>query len=193
MRITAGEFRGRILQVPKGDAIRPTSDRTRQAIFNIIFSGNWLEDGEEFDLEGAAVLDVFCGTGALGLEAISRGAESCTFIDKDRTSIECAKANAEMLKLGSRASFILREAAKIGPKPVALQPARMVFVDPPYRKDLVPPALLALSDGGWIETGAVVIVETESTIAGNDLVNLPFELRDTRPYGDTLIRILRKI
>lgn len=193
MRITAGEFRGRILQVPKGDAVRPTSDRTRQAIFNIIFSGNWLDDGEEFDLDGATVMDVFCGTGSLGLEAISRGAESCVFVDKDRISIECAKANAEMLKLGPRASFILREAAKIGPKPAAVKAAKMVFIDPPYRKDLVPPALQVLCEGGWIETGAVVIVETESTVAADDLAGLPFDLRDTRPYGDTLIRILRKI
>ena len=193
MRITAGEFRGRILQVPKGDAVRPTSDRTRQAIFNIIFSGNWLDDGEEFDLDDAAVMDVFCGTGSLGLEAISRGAESCIFVDKDRISIECARANAEMLKLGTRASFIPREAAKIGPKPPTTKAAKMVFVDPPYRKDLVPPALQALCDGGWIETGALVIVETESTVADDDLAGLPFDLRDTRPYGDTLIRILRKI
>jgi 16S rRNA (guanine966-N2)-methyltransferase len=192
MRITAGEFRGRVLQAPEGDAVRPTSDRTRQAIFNIIFSGNWLDDGEEFDLNGANVLDVFCGTGALGLEAMSRGAGSCVFVDKDRTSIECVKGNAEMLKLGPRASFILREAAKIGPKPAAMPMARMVFLDPPYRKDLVPPALQALSEGGWIETGALVIVETESAVAADDLAGLPFDLRDTRAYGDTLIRFLRK-
>lgn len=192
MRITAGEFRGRVLQAPKGDTVRPTSDRTRQAIFNIIFSGNWLDEGEEFDLEGATVLDVFCGTGALGLEAISRGADTCVFVDKDRTSIECTKANAEMLKLGPRATFILREAAKIGPKPAAIQPARIVFIDPPYRKDLVPSALQALSEGGWIETGALVVVETESGIAEGDLAGLPFDVRDTRAYGDTLIRFLRK-
>lgn len=193
MRIIAGEFRGRVLQVPKGDAVRPTSDRTRQAIFNIIYSGKWLEDGEEFDLGEAAVMDVFCGTGALGLEAISRGAPSCIFIDKDRISLDCARANAEMVKAGTRASFMLSEAAKLGPKPENVPAAQMVFIDPPYRKGLTVPALKAMVDGGWLSNGAILIVETESDVADGDLAGLPFVVRDTRSYGDTLIRILRKI
>lgn len=193
MRITAGEFRGRVLQVPKGDAVRPTSDRTRQAIFNIIYSGKWLEDGEEFDFGEAAVMDVFCGTGALGLEALSRGAQSCVFIDNDRNSLDCARGNAEMVKAGERASFILREAAKLGPKPENVTASRMVFIDPPYRKNLVTPALRALVEGGWLAEGAVLIVETESNMSEGDLAGLPFSVRDTRRYGETLIRILRKI
>lgn len=192
MRITAGEFKGRVLQVPKGDAVRPTSDRTRQAIFNILYSGKWLQDGEEFDLGAAVIMDVFCGTGALGLEALSRGAASCVFVDKDRVSLDCARANAVLVKAGERASFILSEAAKLGPKPAKANQAHIVFIDPPYRKMLVAPALAALNGGGWLADGAIAIVETESDVAADDLAGLPFAVRDARSYGDTLIRILRK-
>lgn len=190
MRITGGEFRGRVLQVPKGDAVRPTSDRTRQAVFNILTAGRW-RSAKDWNVVDAQAMDVFCGTGALGLEAISRGAQSCIFIDKDKTSLSFARTNAEALKLGDRAQFILREAAKIGPRPVSMQQASLVFLDPPYRKNLVAPALAALVEGDWLLPAAIIMVETENNIAADDLSALPFDCLDTRPYGDTLVRILR--
>lgn len=193
MRITGGEFRGRILQVPKGDAVRPTSDRTRQAMFNIITAGRWRLDGDGFTLDDAHVIDVFCGTGALGLEALSRGAASGVFIDKDKTSLAFAKQNAEMLKVGNQASFFLKEASKIGMKPVALHAASLIFLDPPYRKQLVAPALMALIEGGWMAPSAIVVIETEKDVAADDLAVLPFVCLDARSYGDTLVRILKYI
>lgn len=190
MRITGGEYRGRVLQAPKGNAVRPTSDRTRQAVFNILTAGRWRSVDDGFDLDDAQVMDIFCGTGALGLEAISRGARACAFVDKDRTSLSIATANAQMLKLDN-VSFLLRDAAKMGARPVHQDPADLVFIDPPYRKGLVFPALSALVDGGWLNPHAVLVIETENDPAEDDIAGLPFDVLDGRSYGDTFIRILR--
>lgn len=189
MRITAGEFRGRNLLVPKGDHIRPTSDMTRQAIFNILNSGRFLAD-IDFDLVDAQVIDAFCGTGALGLESLSRGAAGCVFIDKDRASLASAKQNAENFRIESGVHFILKEAAKIGPKPDYIPAANLFFVDPPYRKALIPPALGALAENGWLAPSALGVLESETRIADDELSGLPFDVLDTRPYGDTLVRIV---
>lgn len=190
MRITGGAFRGRVLRAPKGNAVRPTSDRTRQAIFNVLMGGRFLAE-VDFSLEGANVLDVFCGTGALGLEALSRGALHCTFIDCDRTSLAVTRENADALALGAQTQFLLRDATKLGDRPRDMTPVTLVFVDPPYRKELVTPTLKALFSGGWLADGAILVVETEANIAVAVSEDLPFEVLDARPYGDTLIRVMQ--
>jgi 16S rRNA (guanine966-N2)-methyltransferase len=190
MRITGGEFRGRTLQAPKGEMVRPTSDRTRQAVFNILTAGRW-RSAEDWDVVDSQVMDVFCGTGALGLEALSRGAQNCIFIDNDKTSLAFARKNAEVLNLNERAQFTLREAAKIGPRQTSIRQANLVFLDPPYRKNLVAPALAALVEGDWLLPAAIIMVETESNIAADEFSDLPFDCLDMRTYGDTLVRILR--
>ena len=188
MRITGGEFRGRTIKAPSGLKVRPTTDKNRQAIFNII-----QKYGHPVD---SHVLDIFCGTGALGLESISRGASSCTFVDKDRVSIAIARENADALGVNGYANFIQKEAAKIGPRPAGVAQADLVFVDPPYRQGLIYPALAALvqSSSGknaWLAPHALLVVESETEIADDELAELPFDLLDTRPDGDTLIRLLR--
>jgi 16S rRNA (guanine966-N2)-methyltransferase len=188
MRITGGEYRGRTIKAPQGLNVRPTTDKNRQAIFNII-----QKYGHPVD---SHVLDIFCGTGALGLESISRGASSCTFVDKDKTSIAFARENADALGVNSYATFIHREAAKIGPRPAGVAQADLVFVDPPYRQGLIYPALAALvqsasGKNAWLAPQALVVVESETEISDEELADLPFDLLDARPYGDTLIRLLR--
>lgn len=189
MRITAGEYRGRNLIVPKGDGVRPTSDMTRQAMFNILVSGRFLSE-IDFELVDAQVLDVFCGTGALGLEALSRGAAGCVFVDKEKTSLACARQNAENFRIESGVQFILKDATKIGPRPANVPAATLVFVDPPYRKGLIAPTLAALVENGWLARSALGVLESETRIADDELSHLPFDLLDKRPYGDSVVRIV---
>lgn len=171
MRIVAGEFGGRRLQVPKNRDIRPTSDKVRGAIFNALMSKG--------EIEGACVLDLFCGTGALGLEAMSRGASRCTFIDKARESLGLAKANAQ--DLGVQADFLLKDAAKIS----GLEAFSLVFLDPPYEQELVIPVLNNLDEQQLLETEAVLVVETEKGFSWPG--HSSYELLDERLYGDTKI------
>jgi len=161
MRITSGIYRGRNLIVPKGDAVRPTSDRMRQAMFNILTAGRFLDSSEtdiEFDLDGAFVLDAFCGTGALGLEAISRGAVGCVFIDKDKTSLNCARDNVANCKIDTNVHFLLQDSGKLGVKPGSVPQANLALLDPPSRKGLVDPALSARAKNGWMATSAIAAV-----------------------------------
>jgi 16S rRNA (guanine966-N2)-methyltransferase len=188
MRITGGEFRGRVIKAPDGLNVRPTTDKNRQAIFNII-----QKYGHPVD---SHVLDIFCGTGALGLEAVSRGALSCTMVDKDKTSIAYARENTAMLGINSYVTFIQKEAARIGPRPSGVAQADLVFIDPPYRQGLIYPALAALTGAAvgknaWLAPQAIIVIESETAAPGDELSGLPFDLLDTRPYGDTMIRILR--
>lgn len=186
MRITGGEHRGRILQAPKGDAVRPTSDKIRQAIFNILIKYGLPAD--------AHVLDMFAGTGALGLEALSRGASSCVFFDKIRAHLDCARTNAETVNAGN-AQFLLRDATKPGPRLPDQAQADLVFIDPPYRQGLITPVLAALvaegPENGWLAPSAIAVLESEREDLDDVLSALPFALLDSRPYGDTLIRMIR--
>jgi len=185
VRIVAGKHRGRRLEVPAGRDVRPTSDRTRQSLFNILSHGDWMEDGAD-TLDGADVLDAFCGTGALALEALSYGAARAALLDKARSSLEVARRNAEMLGEGAQCRFILGDAAKPPPAPFA---ARLVFLDPPYGQDLSPPALTGLSRAGWIAPGALVCVE----VGADDGFAPPpgFEALDVRDYAQARIHFLR--
>ncbi|MFY8093398.1 MAG: RsmD family RNA methyltransferase [Niveispirillum sp.] len=185
MRIVAGKHRGRRLEAPTGRDVRPTSDRTRQSLFNILAHGDWMEDGADL-LEGADVLDAFCGTGALALEALSHSAARAAFLDKSRASLDMARRNAEMLREAGQCRFILGDAAQPPPAPFA---ARLAFLDPPYGKDLSTPALTGLSRAGWLAVGALVCVE----VGAEDVFAPPsgFEPLDARDYSQARIHFLR--
>ena len=171
MRIIAGELKGRRLLSPAGQAIRPTSDRAREALFNI------LEHGAPA-LRGARFLDLFCGTGAVGLEAHSRGAHEVMLVDHDRDALRLARANLE--RIGSPASvrLLARDATRLGPAP---HPFDLAFLDPPYRSGLAGAALEDLLRGGWLDPEARVVLELAAT---EDLA-LPhgFTLDRERRYG----------
>ncbi len=153
MRIVAGAWRGRTLAVPAGQATRPTADRVRQALFDMLMHAPW---GGRALLEGAQVLDGFAGTGALGLEALSRGAAHATFVEKDRAALAVLRANVAACRAEARCSVVAGDvlALPVGPA------CGLVFLDPPYGQDLVPRALAALRVAGRVAAGAVVVAET---------------------------------
>ena len=164
--------------------MRPTSDRTRQSLFNILAHGDW-EGQEDGVLEGAIVLDAFCGTGALALEALSRGAAQALFLDKARSSLDMARRNAQTLGETGNSRFILGDAAR---PPLAPDAATLVFLDPPYGQDLAAPALTGLAGAGWIAAEALVCVEV-----GAKEPFLPpagFVLLDERDYSQARILFL---
>ncbi len=183
MRIVAGTWRGRPLAAPEGRDVRPTSDRTREAIFNKLAHG-W--DPEDFTLHGARVLDAFAGTGALGLEALSRGGAHATFMDASPDSLRVLHANVEALSAQRQVSIVRGDATRPPPAP---EGCRLVLMDPPYASGLETPALVALAAQGWIAPGAVVVVETPT---GRDMV-VPagFTAVDTRTYGRAQVSFLR--
>ena len=179
MRIIAGRHRGVALSAPKDDRIRPTSDRVREAIFNIIVHGGFAPS-----LEGTRVLDLFAGTGALGLEALSRGASFVTFVDDHAQSRALIRRNIEMLQAGGRTKVWQRDAKALGPLPRG-EPYDIVFLDPPYGRALLEPAIRSLIEGGWIRPRAAIIAEFESTASPVAIES--FELAADRVYGDTRV------
>jgi 16S rRNA (guanine966-N2)-methyltransferase len=186
MRITGGAWRGRKLVGPSGQganaAIRPTSDRLRESLFNILAHG--LGD----PMTGARVIDLFAGTGALGLEALSRGARFALLVDDGAEARALIRANVEALGCGGATRVFRRDATKLGAAPAG-EPFTLAFLDPPYGKGLAEPALAALRDGGWLAAGALCIVEEtgEARIA----VPAGFEQVDRRDYGETQMLIVR--
>jgi 16S rRNA (guanine966-N2)-methyltransferase len=153
MRIVAGEWRGRTLTAPAGAATRPTADRVRQALFDMIAHAPW---GGRALLEGADVLDAFAGTGALGLEALSRGAAHASFFEPDRAAMASLRANILAYKAAARTTVLAADATDPPPG----QPCRLVFLDPPYGQSLVPRAVAALRRTGWVAADAVLVAET---------------------------------
>ncbi len=183
MRIVGGKFKGHSLASPSGQSTRPTSDRTREAIFNILAHGI---DG--LDLEGTRVLDLFAGTGALGLEALSRGAKFAQFIDESAEARGLIRRNADSLGLIGQCKIWRRDATRLGPCPP--QPVfDLVFADPPYGKGLGEKALKSLVDGGWLVPGAVVVLEEAVKAEIAEVAGLT--QIDRRDYGDTQVRIYR--
>lgn len=184
MRIVAGKHRGRRIQAPAGRDTRPTTDRTREAIFNILAHSGWGPDGGS-PVEGAVVLDGFCGTGALGLEALSRGAARALFLDLGRGALDAVRANIAELDEGARA-IVLR--ADVTKPPAAREAASLLFLDPPYDQDLAPKALAGLARSGWLRPGAVAVVEE----AAGAVVEPPpgFAVLEERRYGDTQVIFL---
>lgn len=184
MRITGGEFGGRIIEAPKGRYIRPTSDKVRLAIFNMLNNRGLVED--------AVVIDAFCGTGALGIEALSWGAAQCLFIDKSRDSLDLAKRNCTTLKI-ENVSFLLKDSVKMAPKPESVPAATLVFLDPPYRKDLVPQSLESLSRNGWLsQIGHSILCETEAQADLGALTQAGYDILATKDYGDTRVVLAQK-
>ena len=178
MRIVAGAWRGRVLVAPPGSATRPTADRVRQALFDMLMHAEW---GGRAVLEGAVVLDVFAGTGALGLEALSRGAASACFIENDPAALKALRANVAACRAADRVEVVAGDALQVqgragsgvprlagGASPASAAtgnkqdggPASLVFLDPPYGHDLVPRALAKLRDAGRILHGALIVAET---------------------------------
>jgi len=184
MRVVGGRLRGRALAAPKGQAIRPTSDRLRESLFNILAHAYGDPVG------GARVLDLFAGTGALGIEAISRGADFCLFVDEGAEARALIRQNVDALGLGRVTRVFRRDATKLGAAhPV--EPFRLVFLDPPYRKGLALPALAALRDGGWLLPEAIVVVEE----AADAELTAPagYEELERRSYDDTMVVFLRAL
>ncbi len=184
MRIVGGKFRGRSIAAPSGALTRPTSDKVRESLFNILAHG---VDGP--DIEGARVLDFFAGSGGLGLEALSRGAAYCLFVDDNADARGAIRENIEALGLTGASKVWRRDATKLGPAP-PMQPFQLLFADPPYGKGLGELALGAAAAGSWLAPGAVCILEERADAA---IATPPeFEAMDTRSYGDTALHFFRK-
>ena len=183
MRIVGGRLRGRALAAPKSPGIRPTADRLRESLFNI------LAHAYADPVSGARVLDLFAGTGALGLEAISRGAAFALFVDDGADARALMRQNVEALGLAAIARIFRRDATKLGPAhPV--EPFGLVFLDPPYRKGLAERALVSAREGGWLTDEALVVVEEAA-----DAFKTPegFEEIERRTYDDTEFVFLRSL
>src|ERR671925_1491155 len=182
MRVVGGRLKGRNLASPSSRDIRPTADRLRESVFNI------LVHAYDNPLQGARVLDLFAGTGALGIEAISRGAAFALFVDNGTEARALLRNNVEALALGGVTKVFRRDAANLGPAhPV--EPFSLVFLDPPYAKGLAERALVSLRDGGWLTPGALLVVE-EAKAAGFAVPEGFVEL-ERRAYDDTEFAFLR--
>jgi len=181
MRIVGGRLRGRVLQAPASRDIRPTSERLRESIFDI------LTHRHEGAVEGAQVVDLFAGSGALAIEALSRGARTALFIDNGAEARALLRANVESLGLGGVTRIFRADATKLGRAPAG-DPFTLAFLDPPYDKGLAGPALAGLVDGGWLAKGALVVVE-ESAKADIG-APAPLSVVDERTYGETKVVFL---
>jgi 16S rRNA (guanine966-N2)-methyltransferase len=181
MRVVGGRLRSRPLAGPKSHAVRPTSDRAREALFNI------LAHAYGDPVSGARVLDLFAGTGALGIEAISRGAAFALFVDEGVEARSLLRANTETLGLGGVTRIFRRDATKLGPC-YPLEPFSLVFADPPYGKGLAEKALVSARDGGWLKPQALIVVEEA---AGAFITPDGFTELERRAYDDTEFVFLR--
>ncbi len=184
MRIVGGDWRGRGLAAPGAEAgpdrLRPTSDRVRENLFNVLMGGRYGDP-----VSGMRVLDLFAGTGALGLEALSRGAAFCTFVDNGRRARSLIRQNLDRFGANDRADLLFGDALKLGPN--AAPPARLVFLDPPYGRTLGARALEAGRLNGWIAADALILWEENAP----QPAPAGFIERERRRYGDTWITILQ--
>ena len=185
MRIVGGKHRGRTLKAPAGLDVRPTSDRVRESLFNVLAHGLGVE------WEGTSVVDVYAGTGALGLEALSRGAAHATFIDHAGAANKAIRENAAALGEWRNVTLLKLDAARLAPPPLAAQaPCTVAFLDPPYGQGLVAPALLGLRNKGWIGDGSVVVAERGA--GGEFEPPTGFEAADERTYGAAKVVFLHR-
>jgi len=181
MRIVGGTFRGRNIIAPKGMATRPTTDRVRESLFNILEHGH---DG----CDGKRVLDLFAGSGGMGLEALSRGAEFAVLVDDAPAARGAIRENVEALGLQGATKIFRRDATKLGDLPANLgQPFDLIFLDPPYGKGLAEQALVAARNGGWLAAEALCLVEEAK---GAFITPEGFEELDRRAFGDTEVTFL---
>ncbi len=184
MRIVAGRFRGQTLATPSSQAIRPTSDRLRESLFNI------LEHGYGDPVPGARVLDLFAGTGALGFEAMSRGAASCLFVEEAAEARGLIRRNQEALGLMGTTRIFRRDARRMGSIGPA-EPYHLAFLDPPYGKGLGEEALASLAGGGWLAPGALVLLEESAK--GEVALPPAYALIERRDFGDTQLLFARDV
>jgi len=182
VRIVGGKFRGKALTSPEDGSIRPTADRTRESMFNILAS----RLGPNFD--GLRVLDLFAGTGALGLEALSRGAAHVTFVDTGAEARGLIRDHIEAFGAGGVAKLLRRDATALGPAGT-LGPVDLVFLDPPYGKGLGEQALVSLRDNAWLKADTLLMLEEGVDVP----VILPagYVLDDRREYGAAAVHIIR--
>lgn len=181
MRIIAGKFRGKQLLSPSDDSIRPTADRVRESVFNILAS----RIGPNFD--GLRVLDLFAGTGALGLEALSRGAAHVIFVDTGAEARGLIRDHIEAFGAGGVTKLLRRDATALGDAGT-MGPVDLVFLDPPYGQGLGEQALASLRDGKWLKPETLIVLEESNDVP----VNLPlgFTLEDRREYGAAAIHLI---
>ena len=182
MRVVGGKLRGRALATPRSQAVRPTADRLRETLFNI------LAHAYDDPVRDARVLDLFAGTGALGIEAASRGAAFVLFVDDGAEARALIRQNVETLGLGGVTRIFRRDAAKLGPAH-PLEPFSLAFLDPPYGKGLAEQALASAKEGGWLTPGALAVVEesVEAKFTAPD----GFAELERRAYGDSELIFLR--
>jgi 16S rRNA (guanine966-N2)-methyltransferase len=184
MRIVGGTFKGRTLVAPHGRETRPTGDRVRESIFNVLAHAPWAQG-----IEGRRVLDLFAGSGALGLEAISRGAAFALFVETDAGARGAIRDNIEALGLFGNTRIHRRDATDLGAKPAGLgDPFDLVFLDPPYGKKLGDRTLARLGEGGWIAADATLVLE----VGADDAPETPgYETMDQRSYGAAKVLFLK--
>ncbi len=185
MRIVAGSLKGRAIVTPEGQTTRPTSDRARQAIFNVLEHAPWAEG-----LHEARVIDLYAGSGALGFEALSRGAAFCLFVDTDDGARGAIRENMDAYGLFGRCRVHRRSATDLGPRPGSAGEAfTLAFLDPPYAKGLGEQTLARLLEGGWLAPGAIVVFERGSDEP--DIDTPGYERLDARDYGAARVLFLR--
>lgn len=183
MRVVGGRFRGRRLVAPSGSEVRPTSDRAREAIFNVLYGGRL---GSADPVTGQVIVDAFAGTGAMAVEALSRGAAGAVLLETDEAARRAIAANLYAMGLADRARVLAADATR---PPRADRSASLAFLDPPYGADLTTPALIALAQQGWLAPDAIVVVE----LARGETWTAParFAELDRRTYSAAQVRFLR--
>lgn len=186
MRIIAGKHKGRRIELGKeaGQIVRPTSDYAREAIFNILCHGKHGLNGHSFS--DKRVLDVFCGTGAFGLEALSRGAKHVTFIDNAREALNSARHNIQRIGEEPQVDFMLANATQLGKSRGVYD---LVFLDPPYFKGMLVPTLNSLVAGGWVNEASLLVIEHDA----KESISIPesFSKIDERKYGRAMVELLK--
>ncbi|MEO6379911.1 MAG: 16S rRNA (guanine(966)-N(2))-methyltransferase RsmD [Caulobacteraceae bacterium] len=186
MRIVAGDFRGRALAAPAGAATRPTSDRAREAMFNVLEHAAWSPG-----VRGARVIDLFAGSGALGLEALSRGAAFCLFVETDEGARGAIRDNVDAFGVMGNTRVHRRDATSLGVRPGSTGEAfTLAFLDPPYGRGLGERAIAGLIDGDWLSPDAIVVLERGAAEPMPDLPGL--ELLDERSYGAARVSFHRR-
>lgn len=185
MRIVGGRFKGRALAAPKGRNTRPTSDRAREAMFNVLAHADWAPE-----LEDARVIDLFAGSGALGLEAMSRGAGFCLFVETEAAARGAIRDNIDALQLFGHTRLHRRDATALGDKPANLgAPFDLVFLDPPYGKGLGETCLDRLVSGGWVHEDSLAVLE----VGADEAPELRgWEAKITKDYGAAKVLFLRR-
>lgn len=176
MRIVSGKYGGRRLNTPKNNAIRPTSDKVRQAIFNSLQSRGVVRD--------AIVIDAFCGSGALGIEALSQGAVHCLFIDKNSSSLNLSKDNVSMVGAENESDFLISDSTKLKSRNDKFKPASLVFLDPPYNQNMITPTIDKLIEGDWLMPSCFFVIETDKS---ESITHENLDILDEKKYGDTMI------